>query len=131
MNRCEPEHPSQRSHLSLSPAHRFFYQCWAAFPRNNPYITSTLSCHALFCLSDVRNISLCFAVFPPLLIPVYFQIQIISTMIKRRFWAVSAVFPQSLWVVTFEQGERPVVSPAQETWQREGGKGSRFAVLMI
>uniref|UniRef100_A0A8C3CAB4 Cytochrome b5 heme-binding domain-containing protein n=1 Tax=Cairina moschata TaxID=8855 RepID=A0A8C3CAB4_CAIMO len=28
-----------------------------------------------------------FLIFPPLLIPVYFQIQIISTMIKRRFWA--------------------------------------------
>uniref|UniRef100_A0A663FA41 Fatty acid desaturase 2 n=1 Tax=Aquila chrysaetos chrysaetos TaxID=223781 RepID=A0A663FA41_AQUCH len=28
-----------------------------------------------------------FLIFPPLLIPVYFQIQIISTMIRRRFWA--------------------------------------------
>ncbi|KAG6922788.1 fatty acid desaturase 2, partial [Chelydra serpentina] len=28
-----------------------------------------------------------FLVFPPLLIPVYFQMQIIMTMIRRRFWA--------------------------------------------
>uniref|UniRef100_A0A8C0AU51 Cytochrome b5 heme-binding domain-containing protein n=1 Tax=Buteo japonicus TaxID=224669 RepID=A0A8C0AU51_9AVES len=28
-----------------------------------------------------------FLIFPPLLIPVYFQIQIISTMIRHRFWA--------------------------------------------
>ncbi|NXJ66151.1 FADS2 desaturase, partial [Rostratula benghalensis] len=45
----------------------------------------------------------CFAVFPPLLIPVYFQIQIISTMIRRRFWAVSETFLESHWFVWVTQ----------------------------
>lgn len=57
---------------------------------------SSPSCHTPPHPSDGQTISLCLAVFPPLLIPVYFQIQIISTMIKRRFWAVSETFPPSL-----------------------------------
>ncbi|NWI08067.1 FADS2 desaturase, partial [Crypturellus soui] len=38
-----------------------------------------------------------FLIFPPLLIPVYFQIQIIWTMIRHRFWAVSETSPPSSW----------------------------------
>ncbi|KAL2310075.1 hypothetical protein Nmel_006314, partial [Mimus melanotis] len=50
-------------------------------------LCSSPSCHTASHPSDGQTISLCLAVFPPLLIPVYFQIQIISTMIRRRFWA--------------------------------------------
>lgn len=97
-------------------------ECKAAEARNNlqrlhgktarsQFHGSSPSRHTPSHPSNGQTISLCLAVFPPLLIPVYFQIQIISTMIRRRFWAVSETFPPSLWGLA---GNR----------SREGGQGA-------
>ncbi|KAJ7401902.1 fatty acid desaturase 2 [Pitangus sulphuratus] len=81
-------------------------------PWDQSQITCLLVSHAFPTPLMAKTSPFAFAVFPPLLIPVYFQIQIISTMIRRRFWAVSETFPPSLgglavpWEITLEQRGR-------------------------